>query len=492
MTITAAPVLVNGLKAAWSGVGTGTVFPDGPVAGFRDWTVVAADTRVYYVIQDLAAGQREVGVGTKLANGGIQRDVILDSTNGGALVNFGAGTKEIFSAPGASVYEEVTGGGSAGLRGALFLDERIAESVIPSGPYAGLVRLDRIGDVNVYFANLGLYPFVETAPTIVQAHLNAQIALFYGATGTGQFTGTGVPGGAGWTSLHGTAWTDQVNWPHDVVLTGATDPAVWSSGTPVPTRADSHDSYAATFVRLAVRYATVAPGGLAWWDANWNSIRNALFWNIIFRQIAIGGGAGFFSQTFQDNAVFPILFTMDNIEVAGALRMALDLMATRGGSQATDAANWESFHTNIISGIRWMWKDTPNAAGDVGWLSTSWDTQLGSAPVNELTVWFPGLTVHPMLALYQIPIAADTLLNRDRLVNGFNWLQAKAPGWWMSRPDPFPWAQNLAAAAMLGYDDLVRSGIAWIQRTHALSDPSKFRVHEVGWIRLAQQIIGSR
>ena len=49
----------------------------------------------YYTITNDAAGQWEVGVGTFSA-GSVSRDLVLTSSNSDTLVNFSAGSKEVF------------------------------------------------------------------------------------------------------------------------------------------------------------------------------------------------------------------------------------------------------------------------------------------------------------------------------------------------------------------------------------------------------------
>lgn len=56
---------------------------------------------VAYVIQGQTAGEWEVVEGTFNGTTGLTREVVQSSSNGGALVNFSAGTKDVFCAPSA-------------------------------------------------------------------------------------------------------------------------------------------------------------------------------------------------------------------------------------------------------------------------------------------------------------------------------------------------------------------------------------------------------
>ena len=62
----------------------------------------SASTWVAYVIQGQTGGEWEVGEGTFNGTTGLTREVVLSSSNAGALVNFSAGTKDVFCSPSAS------------------------------------------------------------------------------------------------------------------------------------------------------------------------------------------------------------------------------------------------------------------------------------------------------------------------------------------------------------------------------------------------------
>lgn len=73
--------------------GTGAITLAGAVAGFRTFaSVMAASDTCYYVIQ--GGSEWEVGVGT--FNTTLARTTVQSSSNAGALVNFSAGTKNVF------------------------------------------------------------------------------------------------------------------------------------------------------------------------------------------------------------------------------------------------------------------------------------------------------------------------------------------------------------------------------------------------------------
>lgn len=370
-----------------------------------------------------------------------------------------------------------------GIRGALPLLDMVKAAQISGGTYDGAFRTNRVGDINWYFANLGLWPFCEAIPAEVQAHLDRQITLFYGASGTGA---------TDWTTLHGTAHSGYSKWPYDVVSTGKSTPTNFYSGTVAKERADSHDSYAATFLRLAVRYATTASGGLTWWDTNYTAIKDCLYYNILLRQVPTptASPAGYLTSTFQDTAVYPFALTMDNIEVWKAVKETLALMTSRGGTQATDAASYASYETNLLAGLQALWTSTANAAGDTEWMALGWDINADARLANQHNLWYPNLVVYPMLEAYQVPLNADADLNRQRLSRGLELIAAKAPAWWLTRNyDALPWIQNLVGMARAGALDVAMTGLSFVQRHHGRTFDGLL-IHEMGWLRLTQRLLG--
>jgi len=363
---------------------------------------------------------------------------------------------------------------SAVPRAPLFLRDRVMESRITSGAWAGATAINATGDINWYFANLGLYPFVEELPQQVQDHLDVQIAKFASVS-----TGTGA---TDWATLHGTTHTDQYQWWYDV-----TDPR----GTPAKKRADSHDSYCATFLRLAVRFARLAPGGLAWWDANIAAIQEAIYRNHLIRQRLVHGGAGYLNETFQDENVYPFCQTLDNIEVYRGLVDALALMTERGGAQATYASANASYATNILAGIQAQWSDAANSNGDTGWLSVAWDNAGADALENPLELFYPHLTIGVPAAVFDVPLSPTPATARQRLAKLFDHLNTKAPGWFQSRSyDLFPWGIVAAAAAKVGFRDLAEAWLSFVQRHHARDSEGYLYIHELGWARYIERTLG--
>lgn len=90
-------VLKDRVKETTTTTGTGTITLAGAVSGYQSFSVIGNANTTYYTIVDAATGAWEVGLGTYTASGTtLSRDTVLESSNSGSLVNFGAGTKDVF------------------------------------------------------------------------------------------------------------------------------------------------------------------------------------------------------------------------------------------------------------------------------------------------------------------------------------------------------------------------------------------------------------
>jgi hypothetical protein len=93
-------VVKDRVKVTTTTTGTGTLTLGGAaVGGFQSFAVIGNGNTTYYTITDSTNSTWEVGIGTYTASGTtLSRDVVLESSNAGALVNFAAGTKDVFVA----------------------------------------------------------------------------------------------------------------------------------------------------------------------------------------------------------------------------------------------------------------------------------------------------------------------------------------------------------------------------------------------------------
>jgi hypothetical protein len=89
-------VLADRVKDTTTTTGTGTITLSGSApAGFQSFAVIGDGNTTYYTIA--GGSQWEVGIGTYTASGTtLSRGIVLSSSNGGSLVDFSAGTKDVF------------------------------------------------------------------------------------------------------------------------------------------------------------------------------------------------------------------------------------------------------------------------------------------------------------------------------------------------------------------------------------------------------------
>ena len=90
-------VLADRVQETTSTTGTGTITLAGAATGFQSFSVIGNGNSTFYTIADASGSNWEVGIGTYTASGTtLSRVTVLSSSNSGSLVNFGAGSKNVF------------------------------------------------------------------------------------------------------------------------------------------------------------------------------------------------------------------------------------------------------------------------------------------------------------------------------------------------------------------------------------------------------------
>ncbi len=90
-------VLADRVRETTTTTGTGTVTLAGAVTGFQTFAAIGNGNTTYYTIAGQGTSEWEVGIGTYTASGTtLARNTVLASSNSGSLVNFSAGTKDVF------------------------------------------------------------------------------------------------------------------------------------------------------------------------------------------------------------------------------------------------------------------------------------------------------------------------------------------------------------------------------------------------------------
>lgn len=101
-------IVKDRVKETTTTTGTGTITLAGAVSGFQAFSVIGDGNETFYTIA--GGGEWEVGIGTYTSSGTtLSRDTVLDSSNSGSLVDFAAGTKDVFVTYPAE--RTITGGG---------------------------------------------------------------------------------------------------------------------------------------------------------------------------------------------------------------------------------------------------------------------------------------------------------------------------------------------------------------------------------------------
>ena len=92
-------VLADRVKETTTTTGTGTVTLLGASTGFQSFAAVGNGNTTYYCIAAQTGTEWEVGLGTYTSSGTtLSRTTVFSSSNSGSLVNFSAGSKDVFVA----------------------------------------------------------------------------------------------------------------------------------------------------------------------------------------------------------------------------------------------------------------------------------------------------------------------------------------------------------------------------------------------------------
>ena len=92
-------VINDRVKETSTTTGTGTLSLAGAETGYEGFVAgIGTGNTTYYAIELNSAGEWEVGIGTvtDATPDTLSRDTVISSSNGDALVNFSAGTKNVF------------------------------------------------------------------------------------------------------------------------------------------------------------------------------------------------------------------------------------------------------------------------------------------------------------------------------------------------------------------------------------------------------------
>ena len=108
-------ILADRVKDTTTTSSTGTVTLSGTApTGYQNFSVIGNGNTTYYTIAHQTLGEWEVGIGTYTSAGTtLARTTVLASSNAGSLVNFSAGTKDVFVTSPAERTVQGLGGGTS-------------------------------------------------------------------------------------------------------------------------------------------------------------------------------------------------------------------------------------------------------------------------------------------------------------------------------------------------------------------------------------------
>ena len=125
-------VLADRVKETTTTTGTGTVTLLGASTGYQSFSAIGNGNTTYYTIAGQTTSEWEVGIGTYTSSGTtLARTTVIASSNSGSLVNFSAGTKDVFVTYPAEYTANAVGGGIGAVQ--LNADTMTVSGTIASG-----------------------------------------------------------------------------------------------------------------------------------------------------------------------------------------------------------------------------------------------------------------------------------------------------------------------------------------------------------------------
>ena len=127
-------VLKDRVQETTTTTGTGTLTLGGAVLGYQSFNSIGNGNTTYYAIYATGTPDWEVGIGTYTASGTtLSRDTVLASSNSGSLVNFSAGSKNVWSDYPAGKAMYLSSAGAVQANGNGYLDFASASPTVAAG-----------------------------------------------------------------------------------------------------------------------------------------------------------------------------------------------------------------------------------------------------------------------------------------------------------------------------------------------------------------------
>ena len=308
---------------------------------------------------------------------------------------------------------------------------------IHTGPYAGGYEIAPNGRFNWYFTQLGLLPIVQyLGAADLELYIRSYLDLYL-------------------RSLTTACTVDDVDFPFGRINTAACKLVA----------SDSDDSYAATFVSLAVRYVR-ASGNWAWWEANKAKLKEVAYRNLALTAKRSGLTAVFQAPRSQQNSTS---YLMDNCEAYRGLRDLASMLRERG--EQIEASYYDLLAANAAGGMVHQLFNVPGGA---------------FTPADSLmkpeTSFYPGTTCQVFPQAFGVKELAPLF---DR---GWNFLNANSPNWEDGRYDPYSWAVLGFVAALRGQTTQARAQLAAIENKFA-TNRSLVTINELGFYQRTRSIL---
>lgn len=314
--------------------------------------------------------------------------------------------------------------------------------VVTSGQYRGAVRMGHEKGIHWYFANIALREWVNEAPQIVKGHLDAYLRNLERSDGA-----------------------------RDIVF-DLLDESLTNKKAP-----DSHDSYAASMVHLAVLYVRKT-GDHGWWDRQAALIHN-VWRNNIRNQIKAPGdiGAASLVRTHQEGSVNPETglpqihdaLLMDNCEVYAALSAMAAYLKERGD---TRAGLYQSDLLRLTKGIAALWD-----SGTQAW-------RFSDLAVKPTLAWYPDLLAQVFPELFVGEAVRFDNRKQDRFAAAWHYLVKSDPNWYDAPDDKFPHliVACLAARSQRDVRGALWSVDRWLKANDPMKNPEKLsNVADAAW-----------
>lgn len=307
---------------------------------------------------------------------------------------------------------------------------------ITTGPFAGAYQVG-VGSnwLNWYFANIGLFAFVNDRPNEVRTYMDLYIRNVSPANYT-------------------------IN---DIKFGG-------DLNSPIQCPADSNDSYASTFLSLASEYMRVT-GDVEWFRRNLPTLKSIAYANLavpqkpnglisVFRKDYTPPTHPAYCASFTPSS---IAYTEDNTENYRGLVDFSNALKALGDA---DSSYYKQVAISVAVGIQGR---SDGAAFSVADSINTTDPD-----------FYPGTVTQVFPQLYEVPLSADTATTQSGYDNGYAYLNTHAPTW-STQIDPgagYPWM-------LLGYVAAKRGDTARAQQQMALlrANSGKAIINEIGFYK---------